>query len=125
MAVASASIYVFLELPVPHTIFFPTHQLLSHITIVETTVSTNRRMNLVAVTIINPWEKNWLSQVSNKRPLDLKSCTLSAERHWVGCFLRGHEVASINMILNHHSVALFNFQLMSSYKRSQRWLLFL
>ena len=36
------------------TIFFPSHWLLSHITIVETTDSGERGMNPVAMTIINP-----------------------------------------------------------------------
>ena len=55
MAAESAPIHSFLKffLPLLRTIFFPSHCLLSHITIVETTDSGERGMNPVAMTIIN------------------------------------------------------------------------
>ena len=37
-----------------HTIFFPSHWLLSHMTVVNTMVSGDRGMYSVAMTIINP-----------------------------------------------------------------------
>ena len=40
--------------PVPCTLFFPSHWLLSHITIIETMDSRERGMNPVAMTIIIP-----------------------------------------------------------------------
>ena len=55
--------------PLLHTIFFPSHWLLSHITIVETTDSGERGMNPVAMTIINPLKEYWPSRGSNRRPL--------------------------------------------------------
>ena len=57
--VASAPIYAFLEFlkPVLRTIFFPSHWLLSHILIVETTDSGERGMNPVAM--INPKKEYW------------------------------------------------------------------
>ena len=61
------------------TIFFPSHWLLSHITIVETTDSSERGMNLVAMTIINPRKEYWPSQGSNQRPPVLKSPTLPTD----------------------------------------------
>ena len=39
------------------TIYFPGHWLLSHITIIEKMASSERGMNPVAMTIINPWKK--------------------------------------------------------------------
>ena len=60
---ATAPIHAFLELfkPVLSTIFFPSHWLLSHITIVETIDSSERGMNPVAMTIINP-RKEYLAK---------------------------------------------------------------
>ena len=54
--------------PVLHTIFFPSHWLLSHITIVKTMDSGERGMNPVAMTIINPWKEYWPSPGSNQQP---------------------------------------------------------
>ena len=54
------------------TVFFPSHWLLSHLTIVETTYSDERGMNPVATTIIVP-------QRSNQRPPVFKSATLPTE----------------------------------------------
>ena len=65
--------------PVLCTIFFPSHRLLSHITIVEKTDSSERGMNPVAMTIINPWKEYWLSRGSNQQPPVLKSAMLQTE----------------------------------------------
>ena len=65
--------------PVLPTIFFPSHWLLSHITIVETTDSGERGMNPVAMTIIIPRKEYWPSRGLNQRPPVLKSATLSTE----------------------------------------------
>ena len=75
---ASAPIHAFLEFfeAVLHTIFFPSHLLLSHITIVKTTDSSERGMNSVAMTIINPRKGYWPSQGLNQRPSVLKSAML-------------------------------------------------
>ena len=54
--------------PVICTMFFPSHWLLSHTFIVETKDSSDRRMNPVEKTIINPRKEYWLSQGSNHRP---------------------------------------------------------
>ena len=51
-----------------HTVFCPSHWLLSHITIVETTDSGERRTNpipMTIMTIINPQNKYWPCQGSN------------------------------------------------------------
>ena len=57
---ASAPIHDFLEFlkQVLRTIFFPSHWLLSHITIVVTIDSSERGMNPVAMTIINLGKNN-------------------------------------------------------------------
>ena len=49
-------------------IFFPSHWLLSYITIVETMDSGEGGMNPVTMTIINPQKENWPSWGSNQRP---------------------------------------------------------
>ena len=56
---ASVLVQAFLDflLPVLSTIFFPSHWLLSYITIIKTKVSGERGMNLFAMTIINPWKE--------------------------------------------------------------------
>ena len=62
MAAASAPIHAFLEFfqPVFRTLFLPNHWLLSQITIVGTTDSSERGMNPVAMTIgINPRKEYW------------------------------------------------------------------
>ena len=59
-----------------NTLFFPSHWLLSHITIFETRDSGERGMNPVAMTIINPRKEDWPSMGS---PV-LKSATLSTEQ---------------------------------------------
>ena len=61
------------------TIFFPSHWLLSHLTIVETTDSGDRGMNPVTKTIINPWKEHRPSRGSNRWPPALKSETLPTE----------------------------------------------
>ena len=65
--------------PVLCTIFFPSHWLLPHLTNVETTDSSERGMNPVAMTIINPRKEYWPSQGSNQRPPVLNSQTLPTE----------------------------------------------
>ena len=66
---ASAPIHAFLDFfkPVLRTIFFPSHWLLSHLTIVKTTDNgvRERGINPVAMNIINPWKEYWLSRGSN------------------------------------------------------------
>ena len=78
---ASAPIQTFLEFfkPVLRTIFFQSHWLLSHITIVPTMDSSERGMNPVEMTIINPRKEYWPSQGSNQRPPVLKSAMLQTE----------------------------------------------
>ena len=61
-----------LNLPVLRTVFLSSHWLLPHITIIEILVMVERRMNPVAMTIINLLEKRWPSRESNKRPPVLK-----------------------------------------------------
>ena len=63
---------------IPHNIF-PSHWLLSRITIVETTERGERGMNPVAMTIINPRKEYWPSRRSNQRPPVHKSTTLPTE----------------------------------------------
>ena len=60
---ASAPIHAILKLflPVLSTILFPSHWLLSHITIGETMDSSERGMNTVTMTLINPWKEYWPS----------------------------------------------------------------
>ena len=65
--------------PVLRTIFFPSHWLLSHITIVETADSGERGMNPVAMTIINPRKEYWPSRGLHQRPPVLKSAMLPTE----------------------------------------------
>ena len=71
----SAPIHAFLKvlLPVLHTICFWRHWLLSQISIMETTISSERWMNHVAInqTLV----RNRPSQESNQQPPDLKSCS--------------------------------------------------
>ena len=59
MTAASSSIHAFLEFFQPElcTIFFSSHWLLSHITIVETIDSGERGMNPAEMTIFNPQKK--------------------------------------------------------------------
>ena len=86
IAAASAPIHAFLEffLPVLRTTSFPSHWLLSHITIVKTTDSCEREMNPVAMTIINPRKEYWPSRGSNQRPPLLQSATLPTELWGLG-----------------------------------------
>ena len=63
-------------LSVLRAMFFPNHWLLSHVTIVETTYSNERRMNPVAMTIINPLRAYRPSRGLNQRLPVLKSATL-------------------------------------------------
>ena len=67
--------------PVLHTIyvFFSNHWLPSNITIVETTNSSERGMNPVAMTIINPQKEYWLNRGSNQQPPVLKSAMQPTE----------------------------------------------
>ena len=85
---ASAPIHTFLEFfySVLHTIFFPSHWLLSYLTTVKTTDSGERGMNPVSMTIINPWKEYWPSQGSNQRPAVLKSATLPTELRGLALF---------------------------------------
>ena len=78
---ASAPIHVFLEFykPVFHTIFFPSHCLLSDITIMKTMDSKERGVNPVGIAIINPRKEYWRSWESNQWPPVLKSATLPTE----------------------------------------------
>ena len=59
--------------------FFPSHWLLSHIFIAETTDSAERGMNPVVMTIINPRNEYWPNRGSNQRSSVLKSATLPTE----------------------------------------------
>ena len=70
IAVACAPMHAFLEFlqPVLSRILFPSHWMLSHITIVETMDSSERQINPVAVTIINSRKEYWPSRGSNQRP---------------------------------------------------------
>ena len=79
--VASAPIHAFPDFfyPVLCTIFFPSHWMFSHITIVKTTDIGERGTNPVAMTIINLLKEYWPSQGSNQQPPVLKSATLSTE----------------------------------------------
>ena len=58
---ASAPIHAFPGVHLASTIFFPSHWLLSHITIVETMDRGERGMNPVAMTIFSPRKEYWLS----------------------------------------------------------------
>ena len=62
-----------------HTIFFPSHWLLSHIIIIETMDNSEKGMNPVAMTILNPRKEYWPSWGSNQRLPVLKSATLLTE----------------------------------------------
>ena len=63
----------------PHE-YFPSHWLLSHATIVETTDSVERGMNPVkAVTVINPRREYWPSRGSTQRPPVFRSTALPTE----------------------------------------------
>ena len=78
---ASAPIHAFQEflLLVLRKIFFPSHWLLSHLTIAETVVGGEKGMNHVEMTIINPWKEYWPSRGSHQQPHVLKSCTPPTE----------------------------------------------
>ena len=65
--------------PEDSSIFFPSHWLLSHITIVETADSGERGMNPVAMTIINSRKEYWPRRGSNQWPPVLKYATLPTE----------------------------------------------
>ena len=71
IAAASAPIHTFLEflLPKIHKIFFPSHWLLSYMAIIKTMVWSERRMNPVAITLVNPWKE--IGQASYQRPWSL------------------------------------------------------
>ena len=56
-----------------NTIFFPSHRLLSHITIVNTMDCGERGMNPVAMTSISPRKEYWQSLGSNQQPSVHKS----------------------------------------------------
>ena len=74
----SAPIHTFLEFfqQVLRTIFFPSHCLLSHITIVDTMDSSEREMNPVAMAIINLQKEYWPSCRANQQPPVLKFAKL-------------------------------------------------
>ena len=61
------------------TIFFPSHWLLSHLTIVKTTDCGERGMNPVSLTAIDPRKEYWLSRGSNQRPPIHNIATLPSE----------------------------------------------
>ena len=73
-----APIHFHLEffLPVLHTVFSPSHWLLSHITMFETMDNGEKGMNPITVTIISPWKEYCLSPGLNQRLPLLKPCTL-------------------------------------------------
>ena len=98
----------------PHNIL-SSHWLLSHITVVETKNSSEREMNPVAMTIINPEIEYWLSQGSNQRPPVLKSGKLPTELWSPALLLRKiytsdlHELSSLERaILDKLSACTFN-----------------
>ena len=78
---ATAPIHAFLKLfePVLHTMFFTSHWLLSHITIVKIMNSSERGMNVVAINIIKSVKKTGQARGSTQRPPVLKSCALPTE----------------------------------------------
>ena len=78
MTAASSSIHAFLEFFQPElcTIFFSSHWLLSHITIVETIDSGERGMNPAEMTIFNPQKEYLQSRGSNQQPPVLRFGTL-------------------------------------------------
>ena len=63
--------------PILYTIFYP--RLLSHITIIETRDSSERGMNPVTITIINPLKEYWLSLGLNQWPPVFESAMLPTE----------------------------------------------
>ena len=66
----------------------PSHWLLSHITIAETTNRGERGMNPVPMTIINPRKEHWPNLWLSQRPPVLKSATLTTEL-WVSALSHG------------------------------------
>ena len=85
--VASTIIHAFLEFftPVLHTIFFSSHRMLSHITIVKVMDSCKREMNPVQMTVNHSLKKkNWPSWGSNQKPTFLKSSKLPTELKVLG-----------------------------------------
>ena len=78
IAVTNAAIYTCLKffLPVLPTIFLLSHWQLSHITIIETMGSSEKGMNPLTLTIINPWKEYWPSWGLNHPPPVLMSCIL-------------------------------------------------
>ena len=78
---ASASIYALLDFlePVPRTIFFSSHWLLSHITYIKTMDNGEIGMNPVAMPFFSPRKEYWPNRGSNQRPPVLKSCALPTE----------------------------------------------
>ena len=89
MWAASAPTNAFLEffLPVFHTIFFPSHWLLSYQIIAETMDRGERGMNPVEMTIINPRKEYWPSRGLNQQPSVLKSCMLLTKLWGLACRL--------------------------------------
>ena len=87
---ASAPVQAFLEffLPVYHTILFPSHWLLSHITMTKTMDRCERRLNPDAMIIIDPRKEYWLCQGSNQPPV-LKCCMRPTELYRIGAGLFG------------------------------------
>ena len=84
----SMLLWSFFFCSVLHIIFFSSHWLLSHITIVETMDRGERAMDPVTMTIINPRKEYWPSLGSNQRPPVLKSVTLPTEL-WGSAFTTG------------------------------------
>ena len=86
---ASAPIHAFMEFlkPVLGTIFYVSHWLLFHITIVETTDSCGRKkLNPATMIIINPSKEYWASRGWNQRPPVLLFYQVS-QGAWLGKWL--------------------------------------
>ena len=75
-------------LPVYHTILFPSHWLLSHITITETMDRCERGLNPVVKIINDLWKEYWQCQGSNQPPV-LKSYMQPTELYRIGTRLFG------------------------------------
>ena len=93
-----------------HTIFFPSHWLLSHITVVETLDSGERGMNPFAKTIINPWKEYWPSHGLNQLPPVLKSRMLPTELFIKGALALYPTVQCFNFFRRQQSLRLVQIE---------------
>ena len=86
IAAASSPCHAFQKFPsqVLRTICFPSHRLLSHITIVDTMVSTERRIITVAMTFFNPQNEMVRAGDRSSDPI-FKSCTPPTELLGLAC----------------------------------------